>query len=288
MNMADETAFFNRQAAGLTDCHLHTGYSFDAEVPVADMLARAEALGLAACCITDHCEMNDPDLLTLERQMKGSVAEVERLRKTRFSGSGTVFLTGLELGQATQNLPEAERFLREIPVDFVIGSLHNLAGEEDFYFLHYTPENVPDYLERYFDELLALTKWGKFDSLGHLTYPLRYMVGKYHIRPDMSRYREKIDAILQTLAESGKALEINTSGLRNEIGETAPTIEYVKRFRALGGQYITIGSDAHDTESLGKGLREAAEMALEAGFPGITYFVKHQPVTVFVPPRQWQ
>lgn len=265
---------------GLADCHLHTAYSFDGKAKTEEILERAEALELAACCITDHCEMNTPDLASLEKDMKASVAEVERLRQGRFLRSNTLFLTGLELGQDLQNQSEAERFLSEISVDFVIGSLHNVTGETDFYYLEYTPERATALLNQYFDELIALAEWGQFDSLGHLTYPLRYISGKYGIHPDMNRYEKQIDTILSLLAKNGKALEINTSGLRNEIGETLPSFTYVKRFRELGGRHITLGSDAHDPEGVGMGLSEAAMLAKEAGFSSITYFMKHRPVEI--------
>ena len=278
--MEQKDLFLKNRCKGLADCHLHTEFSFDSEAKTEDMLARAEELELTACCITDHCEMNDPDPVALETNMKRSVDTVKQLRAGRFKDSKTVFLTGLEVGQGMQNLSETERFLKEIPVDFVIGSLHNIAGEEDFYFLEYTPESAVDLLDRYFDELGLLVEWGKFDSLGHLTYPLRYIVGKYGIHPDMGRYQKIIDELLYCLAKKEKALEINTSGLRNPIGETSPGIEYVKRFRELGGKYITIGSDAHDAENLGMGLREAVCIAKEAGFSHITYFVEHQPILI--------
>lgn len=265
---------------GLADCHTHTCYSFDSEADPAEMLARADELELSAYCVTDHCEMNSTDLTSLERDMKASVRAVEQLRSSRFQDSATHFLTGLELGQGLQNRTEAERFLREIPVDFVIGSLHNLAGEEDFYYLSYTEETAAAYLERYFDELLEMAEWGGFDSLGHLTYPLRYITGKYHIRPDMMRYRHKVDAVLSALAKGDRALEVNTSGLRNEIGETLPTMEYLVRFRELGGKHITIGSDAHEAQHVGAGLEQAAKMIKKAGFPGITCYIGHKPFLI--------
>ena len=276
MNMEEKTNTFSN----LTDCHMHTAFSLDAEEKTEAMMERAAELGLAACCITDHCEMNSADLNELKQDMTASVNTVEQLRIGAFSNKSTRFLTGLELGQATQNPAEAERFLREIPVDFVLGSLHNLAGEEDFYYLSYTPESAEQYLQRYWKELLELVQWGDFDSLSHLTYPLRYICGKYHIQVDMKRYQEDIDAVLSKLAKKGKALEVNTSGLRGGLAETMPGLSYIKRFRELGGQYITLGSDAHFAKDVGKGLCEAAKLVKSAGFPGIVYYHKRNPVLI--------
>ena len=110
-------------------------------------------------------------------------------------------------------------------------------------------------LTRYFEEILELCQWGQFDSLAHLTYPLRYITGQYHIPVDLSRYDSIIDEILRTLAQKGLGLEINTAGLRREIGQTAPTLPYIKRFRQLGGEILTFGSDAHRAQEPGSRLR---------------------------------
>ena len=83
-----------------------------------------------------------------------------------------------------------------------------------------------------------------------MTYPLRYIIGKYQIPVDMKPYEEVIREILKTLADKNLALEINTAGLRREIGQTSPTLEYVKLFRELGGELLTFGSDAHRAQAL--------------------------------------
>ena len=92
--------------------------------------------------------------------------------------------------------------------------------------------------------MLELCQWGGFDTLAHMTYPLRYIIGKYQIPVDMKPYEEVIREILKTVADKNLALEINTAGLRREIGQTSPTLEYVKLFRELGGELLTFGSDA--------------------------------------------
>ena len=127
------------------------------------------------------------------------------------------------------------------------------------------------------EELLELCQWGGFDSLAHMTYPLRYIVGKYQQPVEMSRYSEVIREILSTLAQKHLGLEINTAGLRREIGQTSPTLEYVKLFRELGGEILTFGSDAHCAQDLGAGLETAIDMAKEAGFSYFAFYKKHEP-----------
>lgn len=121
-------------------------------------------------------------------------------------------MNGIEMGQATQNLDKAEEVLRKYRFDFVLGSLHAIRGMDDFAYVDFSGLNAEVILERYFDELLELCQWGGFDSLAHMTYPLRYIVGKYQQPVDMSRYDEVIREILSTLAQKHLGLEINTAG----------------------------------------------------------------------------
>ena len=120
--------------------------------------------------------------------------------------------------------------------------------------------------------------WGKFDSLTHLTYPLRYIVGEQHREVSYEVYKDRVDDILKALIEQNKALELNTSGLRQAIGKTMPCPTVIKRFKELGGKYLTIGSDAHRWADVGSGVEDGYQIAQNAGFDHITIFVNREPV----------
>jgi len=82
---------------------------------------------------------------------------------------------------------------------------------------------------------------------------------------------------LRFLAENGKAIEINTSGLYHGIDSTQPPLNILKRFKVLGGEFVTTGSDAHRASDIGKGLLKAVSMLKEAGFEYLTYFENRKP-----------
>ena len=128
-------------------------------------------------------------------------------------------MNGIEMGQAIQNKEKAQEILRRYRFDFVLGSLHCIRGMDDFAYIDFSDLDVDVILTRYFEEILELCQWGQFDSLAHLTYPLRYIAGQSRIPVDLSRYDSIIDEILRTLAQKGLGLEINTAGLRREIGQ---------------------------------------------------------------------
>ena len=109
---------------------------------------------------------------------------------------------------------------------------------------------------------------------------MRYIVQSGRFNTDLSRFDDVTDEIFKTLIANGKALEINTSGLRQPIGKTMPTENYVRRFRELGGKFLTLGSDAHFTEHVGAGIDDGYAIAESCGFEYVTYFENRKPVQV--------
>lgn len=258
----------------LMDFHMHTAASEDSEAPIEAMCDAAVARGLCAVAITDHVEMVEYEGMyaeSLRQSWKESGRAVSlyrgRLRIAR----------GIELGEPLADREETDRILREHDFDFVLASQHKLNHRDDpdnvdYYFLDYTRRDVGETMDAYFDAVLELVRWGRFHSLAHLTYPFRYIPEP--LRPaDYSRWQDRIDAVLRTLAQQGLALEINTSGLRQKgCGTTHPDLPIVRRFRELGGERITIGADAHRPQDVGAHLEVAASMAREAGFRYLTMY----------------
>ena len=262
----------------IVDCHAHSCRSFDG-VPSALWLGQqAAAVGIGGVAVTDHCEINveGKQKLWSYRKMKLSVRDAQRAADKGFN-----VLRGIELGQPTYHPETAKKVLDSAEYDIVLGSIHYLRDGRDFYYLKYTdgscdPVTVYD---RYLDEVLLMVETSDFDSLAHLTYPLRYIYGRDRVVMDMTRYEEKYEKILTVLAQRGKALEINTSGARRENGFMLPDTRLVRKFRELGGKYITLGSDTHKPAHFAAGLEQGAKEALAAGFTEAVYFRNRQPVS---------
>lgn len=277
----------------LLDMHTHTSFSVDSEEPFENMLSRAEQLGLTAYAVTDHCEaerfysaehyarpkMNSNFDVYDYRDCFYASVEAVTAAKDAYNGKMKL-LCGVELGEALYDMEATAEILSDKRLDFVIASLHELEGYDDFAFLDYNKYNIEELLYKYFLEIYRICKWGEFDSLGHLTYTLRYIEGKFGFKVNMSRYREIIRESLRALAEKNRALEINTSGLRQSYGKTFPTPEYVGMFRELGGAIITVGSDAHNVNDLATGIADGIAIAKAAGFDYVAYYEKRQPVFV--------
>lgn len=261
------------------DFHTHTDNSPDAVHSVMLLCERACQSGLRAIAVTDHCECDAYKKDGYDLTARQSFFETTKARSV-FAGQ-LIVLRGIELGQPLAD-PDAAADALSRPLDFVLASLHALAGIQDFYYLDYSlPENNPhELLSRYFVQLTDIVGWGKFDSLAHLTYPLRYITGVHGIQVDITRYYDQIDRLFRLMARTGKALEINTSGLRQELGVTLPDLALLRRFKDAGGEYVTIGSDAHRADDVGAGVEEGMALAAVAGFKYITLYQNRVPVQI--------
>ena len=263
----------------LIDTHIHSDNSPDGNHSCMFICENAAAKGLRAIAITDHCET---DSYYRDHYDRSSMQSYFEILKAKASYTGKlIVLRGIELGQPTYDTALADKILSMQEYDMVIGSIHNLRDRQDFYYMeHFEEKQAYALMDEYLDELLLLTEWGKFDTLAHITYPLRYFYAKSGIRVDMDRFRKKTDELLALLAEKERALEINTAGLRQPISELSPERELVRRFRELGGQYITFGSDAHYAEHLAAHFAEAREAAEYAGFDSCVFFQNHHPMVI--------
>ncbi|MGN0478422.1 MAG: histidinol-phosphatase HisJ family protein [Hominenteromicrobium sp.] len=269
----------------ISDCHSHSDCSFDGTESMQAMCMRAEALGLLYYTVSDHCECDQYDgspqfggrkyydvVRRAYREMEENQARFPKLR----------LLKGIELGQPLQNLPAALDALDGRSYDFVIGSLHNIAGMPDFYHLgseNFGEETLDRIFRAYFREIYEMLEWGQFDALAHITYPLRYLCRPGE-RPSFSKYQDELDAIFRKLIADDKALEFNTSRLLMTDAPVLPDREIFARYRALGGTRVTLGADAHSTEKLARGIPEALSMLRSIGYTEYTVFVGRRPVQI--------
>ena len=263
-----------------TDSHNHSAQSPDGKNTLREMAERACELGIEHYTVTDHLEINkfyDPEFLYEEPVRQSSLLLPPLIEE--YKGRVDIHY-GVELGQPVHNYTLTQKMLDSCDYEFIIGSCHMVKGWDDFYFLDYKEVDPHYLLGLYFEELLEMTEWGKFDVLGHLTYPLRYIAGDFGIKIDMSRYESIIEKIFRTLVKNGMGIEINTSGLRQKIGVTLPDEHYISLYKKCGGEILTVGSDAHCTDDLGKGIAEGISLAKKCGFDKIYYYDNRKPIEI--------
>ena len=119
-----------------------------------------------------------------------------------------------------------------------------------------------------------LVNWGKFSVLGHLTVPLRYFYRRGFTQITFDPYEDEVREILRTLIQKGCGMELNT----NLGDDPIPGAKWLKLYRELGGEVITLGSDTHKLNAIGKGIREGQALLKACGFKQFCTFEKLQPV----------
>lgn len=268
----------------ICDMHTHSYNSFDADNSVEEICTSAIEKGLFAIAITDHCEAQfipcgeNCEFGSFDKRIPKSVNETLEA-KQKYAGRLRV-LCGIELGQPMHDMESTKKALSYGDFDFTLASVHNMRGEEDFYYFDFTGKDIDEVLSMYFAELAETAGFEHFDSLAHITYPLRYIKTKLGFVPDITKHQNELDKVYKILIQNNKALEINVSGLFKELGSTLPDEQQIKRFKELGGKYITIGTDAHKAVDVGRGVEQGIAVVKRCGFDSYTIYENHKPIMI--------
>lgn len=244
------------------DLHTHSRYSFDGDKsPAGDIDAMAEAAisaGLRGIAITDHCDIDGVLDGYYPKYDKEEIRRDVLAAKEKYAGKLGI-LYGIELGQPHAKPEEARRLLDECRFEYVLGSLHNLRGVPDFSFFHYgkmEPEVIDHFMSRAVDELCEIARFPGITTMAHITYPARYM-RQDGVKYDFLKFEKKWRELFHIMIENGLNLEINTSGLRKpNDGKTMPESDLIALYKDQGGKRFVLGSDAHTSGDIGKGLAE--------------------------------
>lgn len=263
-----------------SDQHMHTFFSTDCDIPVRRMLDCAAQKGLGSVCITDHLDLDyppdaelgeNPFQLDTEEYFRSLVPIREEYRET------LDVRIGIEIGLQPHLGERYREIIQKIPFDFVIGSVHLVRGMDPYYgelFRGRTDAEV--YREALEETLNCMEAVEDFDVLGHLDYVVRY--GRHQeAEYSYGRFSDVIDEILKQIIHAGKGLEMNMGGVKYGLSFPNPHPDILRRYRELGGEILTVGSDAHRPEHVGYAFDRAAGILKECGFRYYTEFAGRKP-----------
>lgn len=263
------------------DCHLHAQYSPDGRQTTEKILKQAEAIGLAGVCITEHINSCRFDL---ENTFDRFHAYRDFIARWREEQHPLPFYFGVELGDRYARPKDCDRLLSQMDFDVVMGSVHQPEGfPVSFRRLDLDPptsnEKIMEHLKGYYSTLIRMVEEDDVDVLAHITLPLRYLNRDHNRGFRWESCKEWIFKTLEILIRRKIALEINTNGWTDEEGyHPLPDFEVMKEYRNMGGTLITIGSDAHQTDRIGKHFETVTDLLKKAGFEGAYYYEKRKPV----------
>jgi histidinol-phosphatase (PHP family) len=256
------------------DYHVHSQFSVDCKVPMADSCRAAVAAGVTEIAFTDHIDHEPSDVGFGYYRADAYQRSLEAVRE-EFAGRLTV-LAGAEVDFNTGIAGAVERFLREHEgrFDVVIGSVHYARtpdGAVPIFPDYFAGRSLDDVFRPYYAEVLAAVETGWFDTIGHLDIPKRYAPAT-HRDYDPAAFRDALEPVFAALIRHRVAFEINTSGLRQTPKASMPGPAIVRWYVDAGGELITTGTDSHAAQTVGAGLPVTLDMLELCGVRAIAGF----------------
>lgn len=260
------------------DYHIHSNTSNDSQMTVAEICESAIAAGMDEICITNHQEfkcfddgnekyiMKDEDVANFRK-------DVEQARK---DFPQLVIKFGLEIGYLEKYENEIREYIDKHDFDFVLMSLHDYDGVcfADCNFEHdFSRDKVIGYYKFYFDILKKAVRMNCFDSLAHIDVVRRALP-----EAKFQEYREYFEDFVKEMKKYDAGFEVNTSGWINGLGVQHPHDEILKILYENGITKVTIGSDSHKPENVGRNIEKAQNLLKEIGFKQFCTYEKRRPI----------
>lgn len=253
------------------DFHIHSEYSVDSNSSMEDLVIAAIKNNLKSICFTDHVDFNSTkqniDFVFRTSDYFRNVNQVKYKYKKDIE-----ILAGVEIGMQPHLFDKYNRFLENNHFDFVLMAIHSV-NKIDIHGEKFTKDKDPiDAITEYYNDIYACIEgFNNFDILAHIDYIDRYF-DNYNSMPKLDEYLPLVEKILKLIIKNGKGIEVNTSGIRYGLDYFHPKKSILKLYKDLGGEIITIGSDAHSIENVGHCYKTAERMLRDLGFKYIHIF----------------
>ncbi|HWT74812.1 MAG TPA: histidinol-phosphatase HisJ family protein [Mobilitalea sp.] len=265
----------------IADYHVHSSFSSDGKATMEQMLEQAIKLGLKKLCFTDHMDYDYP-AVSENNFIFDPDKYMEKLSSLKEAYRDRIeILTGVELGLQPHLTDRLNKLMESYPFDFAIGSTHVVDHIDPYYPEFWEGKTRQEAVAEYFQSIIDNCKaFSGFNVYGHIDYIIRYAPSPNGVKMDYSYkdYADILDEALKAIISYGKGIEVNTAGLKYGLGYPHPKAEVLKRYRELGGELITIGSDAHRTEHLCYDFNVVPELLTSLGFKYYATFVQGKPV----------
>lgn len=269
----------------LFDNHNHSQFSFDGKGTTVEISARsAISRGLGGIAFTDHCDYYIPtfksayeSIVPEQFDIKAQQEEIDRVKEILCKDNDFKILKGIEVGMYEECREEIRKTLTDNSFDQIIASVHYLEKTDPYYGGFYEGKDWKQaygiYLETIYREMVWMND---FDIVGHFDYVARYAPYPQDGMPYRD-FSDIFDAIFRYLIENGKALEINTKSCKGTRGrKTSLDNNVLLRYKEMGGEIITLGSDSHNPESVAEGFEETAALIRSLGFRWNAHYENRQ------------
>ena len=259
------------------DFHLHSDFSGDSTSPMEFMIQQGIANGLEFMCMTEHMDKDYPSGADADFNLDTDryFARYQQLQSQYASEIDLRF--GVELGLQPHIADFHSEYVKTYPFDFIIGSSNTVCGKDPYYPSFYEGRTEDEAYLNYFQSILEnLCTRPNIDVYGHIDYVVRYgpNQNKYY---SYQKFSDILDEILVTLIDQGIGIECNTGGIKYGLGHPNPCEEILTRYHELGGEILTIGSEAHKPEHIGYAFDQIPDLLKSCGFSYYTVFKNREP-----------
>lgn len=255
------------------DFHLHSSFSEDCDTPMEEMVKEAIKKGIKEMCFTEHLDEDYPDPdWTFDLDFVKYDQKIKEMQRTY--GDKIKIRKGIELGVQPHVLDSYKKITSNEYFDFIICSMH-AAKKKDLHFGEFFKgKSLDQAYEEFYTELFeCIKKFKRFNILGHLD-----LVTRYKYEDGVGMCLDIIEEIFKEIIPNGQGIEINTSGFYYGIGRVHPHLDILKLYKELGGEIITIGSDAHKPERLAEYYDYSVDLLKNLGFKYVATFENQQPI----------
>lgn len=249
------------------DSHLHTEFSTDSKMKVEEAIrkARENSIGLT---ITEHMEIQKTDDIR-NLNNKPFTFDARQYFNAYEPFRNKDLLLGIELGMHPEAATACRNLVESYPFDYVIGALH-MINDFDIEDMKLYEESQQKVYEDYFNEMIdAIHAFDFIDSLAHIDFISRY--APYEEKEIFNpKYYDHLSEVIRLLIEKEIVLEINTKrfNLKSAV-ENMSNICLL--YKQRGGNFISIGSDAHTPNQIGRNFDIAVEIALKCGLRVVNF-----------------
>jgi len=251
-----------------TDYHIHTTFS-DGKAPPEDYIGQAISAGLNEIGFSEHINLGVPGQAWC--MDPGRINEfISNVRTLGKRTPDLIIKTGLEVDFFSGKEKLIYDFLKELDLDYVIGSVHYLGElSVDNSPGFYENRDIDEIWEAYFSKVGEAIESGLFDIIGHID-----LVRIYNFKPtaDPEKYYIKL---AEKLKAHDVAMEINTNGRNRPLGDFYPDRRFLRIFSEKNVN-ICVNSDAHFPLRVGQYFDEAYMLLKEAGFKEMAVFSKRE------------
>ena len=268
----------------LFDNHNHSQFSFDGKRSSVEQASLAAiGKGLSGIAFTDHCDFFVPEMKAQYENLVPETfdiaeqqGEIDRVRSLVGEGRLTI-LKGIEVGMHENHHDDIRRLLSGNSFDQIIASVHYLDSVDPYYGGYYDGKDWKRAYGLYLETILQEMTWLRdFDIMGHYDYIVRYAP----YPQTCLRYRDFsdiLDEMFRYLIHEGKALEINTKSYQDYNGRSVTQDpEVLKRYRELGGEIVSLGSDSHEPGRVGHEFCRFAAQLKSLGFRWTAHYEKRK------------